>query len=768
MEYVNIGRVRPIYKGEHNPELNYEALDVVRSNDGFTSYMAKKAVPAGKALTDEEYWGLLNEVKSDVVQYGSAQTLTGEQQDQARANIGAASDMDVIELKGDLEHLSHDEIGKNKFNPDELVIGYLEADGTIGESESYRTTGYIAVTTGDVVTASYIDTSTKGQNVATMKFLMAYDSDKAPISLISTGVQTYTVPVGVAYIRASIHVPTYLMETRTVQIEFTSDGMFTAYEPYRSWTALNDDVVIQEIVNARESSDGVKYATLKERLDAQEDERVTESVNARNLLNLNDPDFLPGKYIGPTTGLIHDGNYNTSGYIPVNPGDCLQMSCKKGAASMRFISAYDAYKVIQKDKGYSNGTETWVVPDGVAFVRVSWSDPSYGTDVQIEVSNHGATTYQQYHDPIEMIPQSKIKSSELHCYMPREIYCAVGRTIELYNNQVCLEADRYHVQWICSVGTAYKRKFSVAPSAAQIGNKRLRMVIYDDDLNEIWSGTTTLRIVADSKPQKNILAIGDSLTNWKRWLPEVRKLSDDHITFVGTRESGVDYSADGTAYEQGSIHHEGRSGFSAASYLSDTSYTFDTRYSGSSSVDGSANPFWDGTGFSYSHYLSTQGQSIGGTPDAVQIYLGTNGMDIDPSGNGDAIIEMVRRIRADNAEIPIFVVNTIYRSRQDGYASVGADGYTTGSASAFQYNEDAKVMALANYLRDRLPQIAGVTVIPLCLMHDTDYNFGNKTVKANPRAAQEVLVPEESVHPQGQGYYQMADVFYSAYCGVLI
>ena len=77
-------------------------------------------------------------------------------------------------------------------------------------------------------------------------------------------------------------------------------------------------------------------------------------------------------------------------------------------------------------------------------------------------------------------------------------------------------------------------------------------------------------------------------------------------------------------------------------------------------------------------------------------------------------------------------------------------------------------MALANYLRDRLPQITGVTVIPLCLMHDTEYNFGSKTVKANPRAAQEVLVPEESVHPQGQGYYQMADVFYSTYCGVLI
>ena len=220
--------------------------------------------------------------------------------------------------------MSHDEIGKNKFNPNELVIGYLKADGTISESEAYRTTGYIAVTTGDVVTASYIDTSTKGQNVASMRFLMAYDSDKAPISLISEAVQTYTVPVGVAYIRASMYVQSYLTETRTVQIEFTSDGMFTTYEPYRSWAALNDDVVIQEIVNARESSDGEKYATLKERLDAQEDGRVTESVNARNLLNLNDPDFLPGKYIAPTTGVIQDGNYNTSGYIPVNPGDCLK------------------------------------------------------------------------------------------------------------------------------------------------------------------------------------------------------------------------------------------------------------------------------------------------------------------------------------------------------------------------------------------------------------------------------------------------------------
>lgn len=136
MEYVNIGRVRPIYKGEHNPEMTYEALDVVRSKDGFTSYMAKKAVQAGTELTDEEYWGLMNEVKSDVVQYGSVQTLTGEQQDQARANIGAASDMDVIELKGDLA--CHENL---LFSENDVIyseIGFIDKELKKSENQSWN------------------------------------------------------------------------------------------------------------------------------------------------------------------------------------------------------------------------------------------------------------------------------------------------------------------------------------------------------------------------------------------------------------------------------------------------------------------------------------------------------------------------------------------------------------------------------------------------------------------------------------------------------
>ena len=61
MNYTPIGRVRPIHRGAHDPSAAYEALDVVRREDGFASYMAKKDVPAGTPLADGEHWGLLSD-----------------------------------------------------------------------------------------------------------------------------------------------------------------------------------------------------------------------------------------------------------------------------------------------------------------------------------------------------------------------------------------------------------------------------------------------------------------------------------------------------------------------------------------------------------------------------------------------------------------------------------------------------------------------------------------------------------------------------------
>ena len=70
-------------------------------------------------------------------------------------------------------------------------------------------------------------------------------------------------------------------------------------------------------------------------------------------------------------------------------------------------------------------------------------------------------------------------------------------------------------------------------------------------------------------------------------------------------------------------------------------------------------------------------------------------------------------------------------------------------------------------LRKRLADVTGITFIPLASCMDREYGFGQVMTQVNPRCAVEVPMPEESVHPVASGYYQMADLMYSTYCGVL-
>lgn len=59
-----LGRIRPVFRGEWDPETAYAALDMVRSADGQTSYTALKDVPAGTALSDAACWGKMVDMSS--------------------------------------------------------------------------------------------------------------------------------------------------------------------------------------------------------------------------------------------------------------------------------------------------------------------------------------------------------------------------------------------------------------------------------------------------------------------------------------------------------------------------------------------------------------------------------------------------------------------------------------------------------------------------------------------------------------------------------
>lgn len=60
MATLNIGRVRPVYKGEWSNASTYKILDIVRvpvsGSSEYNIYIAVKDVPASVAITNETYW----------------------------------------------------------------------------------------------------------------------------------------------------------------------------------------------------------------------------------------------------------------------------------------------------------------------------------------------------------------------------------------------------------------------------------------------------------------------------------------------------------------------------------------------------------------------------------------------------------------------------------------------------------------------------------------------------------------------------------------
>ena len=61
--YNLVGRIRPVYKGMWSADTAYTALETVTSADGHAAYIAVKDVPAGIQLSNEEYWGVLVDVR---------------------------------------------------------------------------------------------------------------------------------------------------------------------------------------------------------------------------------------------------------------------------------------------------------------------------------------------------------------------------------------------------------------------------------------------------------------------------------------------------------------------------------------------------------------------------------------------------------------------------------------------------------------------------------------------------------------------------------
>lgn len=490
-------------------------------------------------------------------------------------------------------------------------------------------------------------------------------------------------------------------------------------------------------------------------------------------------EFLPANNLLDATtkqvGMLNnDGKLYTGGsydnyryfeqYIPVNEGDVIsfQHTDKNGTRyttaeqSLTFprIAAYDSEKQILKTLGAmstsTNKVYMYTVPETVRYIRITLpSAIDNWTELAVVKNIYNVVPYEEYgtNSKVQLKPEYiPEKKNTVLAFLPDEICCAVGRTIEIYNNQVCPTAEKYHFRWVCDIGKPLGRKFSITGTEALIGDYDLILEIYDDEEACMYSKTSKLKVVAGTIADNvSICPIGDSLTNGKYWLNEVQTLSENKVSYVGTRGNTE------------GVKHEGRSGFTSKGYLTAQTYDFENE---------GVHPFWNGTEFSWEYYKTNNGIN----PTAVQIFLGTN----DLFGNTTAetftenIKTMVDNIRSTDTNIPIFVVLTILVGSQNGLGKQqSTDGFTSYKGK-YKYNLDCKFIGAMNLLYDTLKDYANLYFVPLTECHDNEYNFGAVETPVNPRASQTEYMPNEGIHPQQQGYEQMADIMYSVYCRAFV
>ena len=344
---------------------------------------------------------------------------------------------------------------------------------------------------------------------------------------------------------------------------------------------------------------------------------------------------------------------------------------------------------------------------------------------------------------------SAVASSGTHkveIHLPEVYYAASGLTMEIYNNQITDQGahiSEYDVLWECEIGESLERKYSVTANDEMIGENPLAVSVFDVQGNLLAKKESVLKIVEAKQWQFSVLAIGDSLSADGDLYNRLQELLAGQLICNGTR-----------GYE--GYLTEARLGFSASDYLTETGYYLEEGEE--------VHKFWNpDTGrFDWNYYKATTGFN----PDMILLHLGTNGL-LSGEENAENICKMVELIRKDDKNIPIYVVNTIYQSDQNGIGSMKMNNGSLMFPGQYKQQRDLAVFQLMKYLAEELEGEKNVYMVPAGISMDSAYAFSMEERKVNPYSEVTELVAVDAVHPSAIGYYQIADTIYSTLCGTM-
>lgn len=334
----------------------------------------------------------------------------------------------------------------------------------------------------------------------------------------------------------------------------------------------------------------------------------------------------------------------------------------------------------------------------------------------------------------------------IEIFLPEKYYAASGLDMEIYHSQITNQGahiSQYDVVWDCEVGESLERKFKISATEDLIGEYPLTVSVFDTDGTLLAQEESTLCIVEAKKRQFSVLAIGDSLSANGALYARLQECLDQQMICNGTR-----------AYE--GYLTEARLGFSAADYLSETGYDLEEGEE--------VHKFWnpDTQRFDWEYYKT----STGFQPDVVLLHLGTNGL-LSGKENAENICKIVELIRKDDKKIPIYVVNTIYQSDQNGIGSMRMNNGALMFPGQYKQQRDLAVFQLMQELKEQLSDEKYVYLVPAGISVDSENVFVTEERAVNPYSAETEAVAVDAVHPAAAGYYQIADTIYSTMCGTM-
>lgn len=117
----------------------------------------------------------------------------------------------------------------------------------------------------------------------------------------------------------------------------------------------------------------------------------------------------------------------------------------------------------------------------------------------------------------------------LRLTLPPEVHAVVAVETSLYyDNVVLTETPKaYQFKVTCPIGQAEKRRWTVTPKTADVGEHQLTVTVSDSAGKELGNATTTLNVVpADAGAGRDIrlLIVGDSLTHATTYSNEIARL----------------------------------------------------------------------------------------------------------------------------------------------------------------------------------------------------------------------------------------------------